>query len=1634
MGSNVLIYAEASSVPSLQFSVVNGSVQGQYILTVKADQWGSIGWKDITIFANWTGPQPKYDNEVLLVNVRIAGSPTDLFIGINPIATPYGENITFSVVYWDVSNSSGVTNETGTYPLNVYFYVEVLTPGQSLTQRLMMITELGNGEYQIEFDTSYLSGLSGYELRIFANWTSGQLPLYENRTLVVTVYTRYRQTSVLYDPLPSTPYGTDVNLTFSFIDVLSGLTIPDDAKLNYLVQETGLVLSSVYLSGTQEFVLTIDTTWWTDVGTFTFHLDVEWFGSPFYQNRTSIPISISIRNRYTTLEHGSYTSIQYGADLVLVFTYQDLDDQSLLNTGTLTLDASLTGYYGVVNNSDGTYTVTLDTSVFPSLATYTINASIVYTGSNYCYDATDFFYLTLIERRAQLTSEVPSLAVFLEEAVVLVSYFDDNTYAGILDATIVVTCLDATLQLGVNYWVDNLPGGEYRIRIATLAFGNFGQYEITISASKPGSPFYQSRVVDVSIDVVRRYATISVTRSPLNTPFLENVEFQVSALDDVNGSRIPLDKTVLIITHGSGTLILDSEYTLTNENGFYWITFNSTLLTSQLIDAYLLTIDFHWGDVAPYYENSTISTQVTISARFTQASVLSTPPAYYFFNISTLIDFSDYLSGNGIVGADLSLECVNSTGFTDYIINNGDGTYQILVDTTTLSGLGRYFFNVNLTWYGSPFYTNVTNLSFSVVVNSVSTTLSFTLLQGVTYYLGDEIRANITYTAIEFGLGISGADIRSNWNLTYPTIATINEIDVGIYEMIIQTSGMDAGLFSFSINASKYLHQNQTILADILLAAIPVQIELIFDPSSPSWGDSIDFEANVTDARNGNPVVGAYVNLTIYTLTVNMTPGAPGIYTCTVQSSQIAAGEHTVIINSVLLNYESRQRSFQIRIDKIASKIQGSLDPLATVNGLTITIDMDYLIYSNSTPIEVGYLSYSWVGGSGQIFWSISDGSYVVEVLVSGVTVGSHQILIQASSDNYKSVSMQLTVEITELSTNLVAITDFVATANFRDIANITVYLNNTDLNTPVTGAILTYGVGSIVGNLSELARPGYYSALVNTSDLSVQEWTIIVSSDKTGYTPSSIQFTLTVEEVETEIVILTAATLSSYYGEEVIFLLYFNDTHSNEGISGAVTNYTLEQFKGSLIDHGNGTYSLTVNTSLVLAGSVPHDIRVSFRKDNYHYAYGLVKLLVRPIPTAVFGPEEATFAVYDDYSMIFTFNDTLNNMWISDGLATAIWDFAPVVLTNLGEGSYLFGPNEANLSTVLQDRLNPYQITISISRGNYSRTDFILELTIREIETEVIATLLPDIIYIGEMFFVNITFMYIDHGVTIEDADINVITSSGIDAGLVRITEEDIDWGNGTYCLAFQAPNLAFYSLEIVFSKVDYMADSVVFDIYTEFTPEQEALAVTFQYGAIGLLALASFGALYFKVLSVPKLLRIIRKMISALSKGRIPSVADVPLRREMLLVIMNEELEPVNITKTIDDISLSTLDIDVMDVEDLLQQLAYVVGLTADDVDTLRRDLNQMRPSERAGFINEVLKQERARRAKELAEAEADVTVPGEVEEMLSEEELEHLKERLMKMGIEETEADLMVEQAKNLTRAEIDALLSEIGGLEE
>jgi hypothetical protein len=1634
--SNVQISVNSSGLPSVSFTVENGSFAGEYVILIPASQWGTIGTKDLVIYADWIGPTVKYSNETISTNALVIGTPTDLYIGESPLSTPFGENLSFTLVYFDVGNATGIVNGTGPYAGNVHMYISVVTAGETFDQSDMTITEVdfsgSPGEYRIQFNTALFSGLVSIDLRIWMNWTSGALPLYQNQTLLVSVSSTSRQTTVDWSPLPVTPYDEYVNLSMVFRDVLTAGAILNSSQLSITIQEAVSYLVFYDGDATAIFLIQVDTSSWTP-GSHIFHLDVEWSGSPYYQNRTGIAIPITVRERYTSLTHGSYSPVQFGNNLTIVFTYTDVDDLSTvgMETSNLVLDASLLGFYTVTPIGDGTYTIELDTSVLGNTGMFVINATMYYVGTRNAMDASDFFYLTITQRRTQLTSELPELAPFLTLANITVTYIDDSNSNGITGADVYAFCATSSqaLELGVNYFVTDYGDGDYMISISTIALGNFGPYSITVTVNWTGSPFYMERVRIVDIEVSRRPASITVSKSPLNTPFLSNVTFEITATDTLDGSGIVLDKSVIILSHGSGTIISDSEYVLSGSNGIYIIEINSTILTSILLSNHPIFFKMFWGDMVPYYSNATTSTEVTISSRFTQGSVLSTPPAFIFFNATAILRYGDYLTGIGIVGATLDFRCLN-TSITSWIADLGDGTYEVIVDTSSLGDLGRYSFEANFTWFGSPFFQNLTRIQFNIVVNPVSTSLSFELPSGVTYYLGDQVVGNITFTAIGSGTGIIDALVGTDWNALYGTSYVINQLGNGVYELSIETSGLNAELYTFSVNASKYLHFNQTVTADILIAAIPVEITLVYSPPDPSWGDLILMEANVTEALTGNPVIGALVNLTFETEVFDLIPQGGGIYAVNVSTTLFASGEYTFTVTSFLLNHETRQRDFQVRINKIPSKITASLNPLIAVNGQSVTLTVDYLQFSSGTPIPTGTVTFSWIGGPGSVNWQPLDLEYSGQFVIANAPVGNHYILVQASSANFKTVSTQITIEIREILSAMSPPIggQTVILAIYGDVTNVTVYLNNTDLNIPVTGATVEYSVSDILGNLTDLGN-GLYTGAIPTALLDVGDWILTVNSVKDGYSPASLQFTVSLAKIPTTIDILTDALIERVYGENVTFRFMFRDSHNDVGIENASASYLLESFSGTLLEEGNGVYSLTINTSLVTAGFAPHDISVSFQKVKYVFAYVVSKLLVNPIPTTILGNQAPVVPIGDDYTQIFTFYDAFHDRVLNASTYSGIWEFDTHQLTQLDNGSYIFGPSVTGIDRL---EVGVYIIDITLTKGNFSTSVLRVSLRIRLIETALIVNSIQTSVFAGYNFTARLTFMDLDHNVPISGA------LSSINQGLLTYdSDDDVIFGNGTYAFLFTAGQPGAFRLEINMSRTDYDAGLYSVTIYSSYTPEQQMIVTGFYGGAVILLLSAVLGAVYLRHWSVPKLLRWIRAMIKALNKGKIPVAPSVRDRRQMLVEAMNEDLEPVGIVKQLEDVSLSTVDVEVMDVEELLEELSIVVGLTPDDVDVLRRDLDKMRPSERAGFIGEVLKQEKARRAQELIEIERAAEPEAleiEEERKLTDDELEHLRQRLIEMGIEGTEADLMVEQAKSLTKAEIDALLDQIGGLKE
>ena len=1632
-GYYVHVSVLSPTLPGLLFTVQNGTDTGEYVITIAADQWGAVGSQNLKLYANWTGPTVKFYNETISVSARVTASPTDIYIGQSPTMTPYGENVTFSIVYYDVGNETGIVNGTGAYAGNVHIYVDVLTPGQSLTQSKMVISEVdfvnSPGEYQIEFNSSFLSGLVGCELRVWLNWTEGVLPYYANQSLQITVYATYRLTTAEWTPLPITAYDELINLSLIYRDVLSGAPILDAPNLSISVPTYGF---NIYYEGdsTGVFLIQVDTSAWAP-GANSFTVSISWSGAPYYQNRTSVTVTLTTRDRYTELTHGLYTPIEYGNNLTIVLTYRDLDDYTTagMNSGTLSLDASLSGHYWVTDNGDGTYTVVLSTLAFSSLGMYHINASIVYGGSRFCSNANDSFYLSVIQRRALLASALPDPAPYLTLANISITYTDGTTNAGITGATVDASCSNSsqTLQKDVNYWVVDVGTGEYQIRISTIALGNFGGYSIAVTVSWTGAPYYSGRDRTIAIEVSRREARLLVTKSPLNTPFMENVSFEFTATDGLVGSTIILDKTNLAITYGAGNSLPDGLYSLTLNGDVYTVTFLSTSVTSSLIESLEITLDFSWGNTAPYYSNATTSTQVSITARSTQGTVLSTPPASFGYNMTAVLAYSDYLTRNYLPGATVSVMSLNASFIQSWWTDQGNGRYEILVDSNGFSKLGKYLFLANITWTGSPYYKNVTNIAYSVVLNPVATVLTLQLVGSTTNYLGDIVSANITFREAVTGIGIDGALVTTNWNSLYGTDATITPMGNGVYGLHLNTSGLNAQLYQFSVSAAKFIHLNKTIDVGVLLAAIPVGIFVTTIPEVPVWGDVVIVELNITNARNGQPVIGGNVNVTISGDTYSFVDVGSGIYQVSFPSVLYSASDYPLTIHFQNANYESRQMDMQLRISKVPAKLLAQTNPYITVNGANVTVYADYLIQSNSTVITVGSLTFTWAGGTGILIWSPGEQRYVGHFSVSDILVGSYQVLIQASSTNYKSVNTQTTLEIREITTDLTALSGkTVLEVISGNVFNITVYLNNTDLGTPISGANVTYSLGESIGALADLGN-GYYTVLLPSATLNIKSWILTVTSSREGYSPSSMQFTVIVKRAPTEINILTNTQIAVYYGQYATFKFEYWDTNNDTGVLDAQATYLLSQLEGNLTDFGNGTYVLSLNSSIVPASSIAYQISVSFQKEGFDYANVLVRLLVNPIATEIIGSTNPIIPYGDNYTQAYSFFDSVNDRWVTNATRTVFWSFGTVQLLDGGNGTYYFTPSNSGYD-ILQ--LGSYPLRVVLSKENYARATFLVNLTIRPINTTLIYTAPSPSGFVNDVVEMRVTYWDLDHNRPVVGA-----ANTTDNPTTTRLVDSERSFSNGTYVFYFRLPSIGKHEIVVTLSDPDYepvTARAIVFAVATE---QQIMMQNAFQYGAIAILMLSAFAALWFRVLSIPKMLRWINSMIAVLSKGKIPSPKPVRSRKEMLHDWINEEMSTINITKPIDDVAEYSIVVDTLDTETLLTELATVVGLTAADIEVLRRDLDKMKPSEKGGFLNEVIRQERARRAKEISEARAG---EGEAAEepaaKLTEEELGDLKEQLISIGIEETEADLMVEQARGLSKSEIRALLDQLGGMKK
>ncbi|TFG31052.1 hypothetical protein EU528_07175 [Candidatus Thorarchaeota archaeon] len=1619
--SEVRVTVTTPEVPGLVYtSSVSSLGLGHYNITIDSLQWGSIGWKNISIFIEWIGAVDKFYSQTIDTQVRITGTDTDLYLELAPTATYYLDTFNFTIVYWDVVGTQRITNSSGNH---VSLLITALDTGHSVTQSDFTFYESGTkpGTYVFSVDSSLFSSTDSFRFRFDFMWEKGIAPLYENGTMVVTLIVLDRPTYIEFGPISSTAYGEDAEVRFSFVDTLTSIKIAESGQLTVTLNDIGVSYSYIYNAGTKEFTLYIDTASLGSIGIHNLHLNVTWVGAPFYYSVSNQLFSVNVILRTTQLSHLSFAPSQWGNNVTIEFVFTDIIDGTTVGmTGTLTLDVGAV-YYTVVYSPEGHFIVTLNTTAFASDGLYVITATIVHSNPNYAGDV-EIFDISILKRSTQVGYDSPDPAPYQGNVSFIVTYTDDSTGNGIAGANMVVTGNGSTgLVLNTNYWITYLVDGQYLIEVSTVALGDPGVYSLHIAISFTGAPYFLPGSIDVIARVTQRTTQILITQTPGDVAFLENVIFKFKYSDFVLGTKIVITKAHIVLSHGPTQIVItDGQYILNEYANYYEIIFNSTLINAGALETghqIQLAIDRSTG--VPYYAPRSTTTSVSTVERQTQILFPLVEDTPYYDNITMELSYIDYLTGTGIDDATFLITSGNWTVPEYTLIRDGSGVYRIIINTTIFGDTGVVYFDITMSKSGSPFYSSRTTLDVPALIKEIQTSLIAEAPAAGSTAVGVPIEILLTFRDFDHDASIEGALIQTNWTVLFGTSHGIEDLGDGTYRLTIQTAGLLAERYEFQVWSELAFYETAIVTVAIQPGAATVEIYLEKTAYYADWGQLVNITFQVREPYYNTPVTGMNATLLWDGMQYLFSELPNGYYRLILDSSDTDFGIFKPQITVTKEFYQQRQISFTL----VVTKAIGQIIPDVSVYEVVVETSIGVQVYLNDTilggPVTTATVTMEF---NGTVYPMTHSGSGIFDAVlpVTGFAIGQYPLTIRAVEVNHAFLETSIDIRIVPIYTELkVGQGSTLITAYFGDVVTILAIYNDTYYNALVAGANVTYTLGSLTGILTEEANHTY-SVTIDISSLSAQSIYLRITATKSGYATALKSIIVTILPIPTDASVQEFQSLQSgYYGDTLYYSFYYTDTQHLTGILGANVEGTWDG--GDLDapqDLGNGTYVFTVDITLTTPGL--YDLVVRFNLLNYTSRTVTAKIEIYATPATIIGVSDYSSPINDTIQITYEVINDLDGSQITDiiGIASSP-QLGDIELELLETGEY-----QLTVSGNLP--YGTYYFDIYFSTSKYVISPIPLEITVRTVRTNLIVSNLTILTQPGASFNLEMTFMDLDHNIGISGATFT-LEYSNVSLFYYDNLMTEID---GVYTFLFRADEGKTLYITVLLEKEGYDAQSIEFRIQSDVSPAQQFQQQLTIGGGFGLLIVALLIVGYVRIWSIPVLIRALNRMIRVLRKGRVPKPPKVSTRQEIAMVIVNEDLKPMKLQKPLEDIAPEPIVTTVPEVNDLLEELASITGLGDEEIEAFRADLARMKASERPGFLKEVIDQERARRADVLAGPVKEVPTKEDIPLSDLPGELEDLRKKLLKKGMASEEIDIIIQEAKSLSKADLDALLDSLG----
>jgi hypothetical protein len=1416
----------------------------------------------------------------------------------------------------------------------------------------------------------------------------------------------------------STPYGEDAAFTFSYIDTLTSSKIEDSAFLQVSINEPAVGYTVSYDAGTREFTVFIDTDTLGGIGTHILTLNVTYTGAPFYANVESQTFSVTVVLRTTQLTHLSFAPGQWGNNVTIEFIYTDLVAGTTSGmTGIITLDVGAS-LYTATPLGNGHYLVELNTTAFASDGIWSLNATIIHSNPNYAAGI-EVFDISVLKRSTQLGYDTPDPTPYLSNVSLVVTYTDDSTGRGITGANIAVTGNGSfPLVLDSNYWVSYVGSGQYLIEINSTALGAPGPYSLSVSVTYTGEPFYLSANRNLVARVTTRTTQILITKTPGEVPFLEDIVFRFKFEDYLLGEKISIDKTDITLTHGVGmTVIASGDYTLNEYANYYEIIFSSTILNpSALVTGHPIQMTIDTGSGVPYYAARSTTTSASTVERATQILFPLVAATPYFDNITIEFSYIDFLTGTGIDDADVVIDSVNWT-VADYTLTRlGSGLYRISINTTVFGDTGTVFFDISMSKSGSPFYASRTTFGVPASIRLVQTSLLAQAPPLGSTAIGVPIEVVLNLKDFDHDSVLAGAGIITNYSVITGLNYQVIEDGEGIYRLILNTTGLLAQKYTFQVWSQKTFYQ--TSIATVSIQPGAATVEIILDKTAyyAEWGEVINITFQVIEPYYSTPVPGSNATLVWNGTLYYFADLGGGYYGLLLDTSDADFGTYSPRITVTREFYQPRTRSFTLVVDKAT----GQILPEQTVFDVVIETITGFTVYLNDTvrnqPVTGATVTGEWNGTVYALTPTGVPGQYAGSVDVTGFAIGQYPLTLRAVALNHEFLEIDIDINVVPIPTSLkLSDGQSLITVYFGDTVDILVIYNDTYHNAIIAGANVSYTIGSVSGLLIEEAN-GTYSATIDVSSLASQSIYLRLTAVKSGYATGLRSVVVTILPITTEAAV-DIATQSGYFGDNLTYSFTFYDTQHGVGITGANVIASWEGGNAVVTDYLNGTYTVEIQITITTPGL--YDLYVSFDLTNYSARSYTAKIEIYATPAEIVGPTYVSAPVNDTIAIDYTVKNLLDNSNISDVIGVAY-------STQLGERELSLSDGIYTLSLGDDLPFGTYTFDIVFSTTKYVMSPLYLEVNVRPILTSLLTANTTIITQPNVAESIQITFYDLDHGVAIPGANITIEYSQSNITFLEDFTLDE----DGVYTIFFQARVGRTFYVTITFEKDDYVSQFVVLTIKSDISAEQQFQQALTIGGGSALLLIALLLIAYVKVWSVPKQIRELTRMIRALAKGRVPRPASAPTRLTLAMEIVNEDLDALKLRKDETEVVPHPIVTTVPEVNELLEELASITGLGDAEIEAFRADLARMKPSERPGFLKEVIDQEKARRADALAKPSEREAAIEEVTLDQLPDELEDLKQKLLKKGMAPEEIEVILEEAKSLSKADLEALLDSLG----